>query len=231
MTAPVSKDSGEISQTDPTARRALQARRNRRLAFFAGSVALCMVGAAYAAVPLYQLFCQVTGYGGTTQQAEESPGAVSERKIVIRFNADVARDMPWQFAPASKPMEVRVGEQALAFYRAKNPTDEPVTGQATYNVTPQKAGIYFNKIDCFCFTRQTLAAGAAIDMPVSFFVDPAIEDDPNLDDITAITLSYTFFEVEADEAGNKAIAPAQPVRAAANLSDTTSVLSSTRGGS
>jgi cytochrome c oxidase assembly protein subunit 11 len=172
--------------------------RNRRLALISFSVAAGMVGASYAAVPLYEIFCQVTGYGGTTQVAEAAPGKVLDRKMTIRFNADVGQAMPWRFAPAQDSVDVSVGEQALAFYRAKNVSGRTITGTATFNVTPAKAGQYFNKVACFCFTEQVLKPGAEVDMPVTFFVDPEIANDPNLNEVTTITLSYTFFETEPD---------------------------------
>ena len=170
-------------------------RRNRLTALAAAGVVFAMVGAAYAAVPLYQIFCQVTGFGGTTQVAAEAPAAVGERVITVRFNADTARAMPWKFRPQQRAITLKVGEQALALYEASNPTDRRIVGTSTFNVTPAKAGAYFNKIECFCFTEQALTPGQSVDMPVSFFVDPAISDDPNLDDVKTITLSYTFFEV------------------------------------
>ena len=172
--------------------------RNRRLALIAFIGAAGMVGASYAAVPLYEIFCKVTGYGGTTQTAEVAPDKILDRKMTIRFNADVDRKLSWKFAAVQDRVEVRVGENALAFYRASNTSDHAVVGTATFNVTPLKAGQYFNKIECFCFTEQRLEAGGEVDMPVSFFVDPAIADDPNLNDVTEITLSYTFFQTEAD---------------------------------
>ena len=172
--------------------------RNLRLALVSFSVAAGMVGAAYAAVPLYEVFCQVTGYGGTTQTAEAAPAVTLDRKITVRFNADVGKALPWRFAPAQDRVELKIGEQVLAFYRAKNLSGRTITGTAAFNVTPAKAGQYFNKIACFCFTEQELKAGAEVDMPVTFFIDPAIADDPNLNEVTTITLSYTFFETEPD---------------------------------
>ena len=174
------------------------AARNRRIAVTAFCFAALMVGAAFAAVPLYRIFCQVTGYGGTPQVAESAPATVLQRRMTVRFNADTGPALPWEFAPQRRTISIRVGEQALAFYRARNLSDRAVTGTATFNVTPLKAGQYFSKIDCFCFTEQTLAPGASADMPVTFFVDPAIAEDPNLDDVTTITLSYTFFETERE---------------------------------
>ena len=159
----------------------------------AAGVIAGMLGLTAAAVPLYNLFCRVTGYGGTTQRAEQAPDQMLERTIKIRFNADVAQGMPWAFAPAQREVEVHLGEQTLAFYRARNDGKRPITGTATFNVTPAKAGVYFSKIDCFCFSEQVLEAGQSVDMPVSFFVDPAILEDPGARDLRSITLSYTFF--------------------------------------
>ena len=158
-----------------------------------------MVGLSYAAVPLYDLFCRVTGYGGTTQVAEEAPEQVLDREIRIRFMAETDRRLPWDFAPEEREVTIRVGEAGLAFYTAENLSDEAITGMAGYNVLPPKAGVYFNKIQCFCFDEQTLAAGQSVDMPVYFFVDPAIDDDPNLDEVRTITLSYTFFRSGNDQ--------------------------------
>lgn len=174
-------------------------RGNRRTAAALFAVAFGMVGLAYASVPLYRLFCQVTGYGGTTQTAERAPEAASDRTVTVFFDANTARDLAWEFAPSQRSVNVRVGEESLAFYRARNTADRPVTGQATFNVTPAKAGLYFVKVECFCFSEQTLAPGQSADMPVTFFVDPAIAEDPNLDDVEEITLSYTFFARDAEE--------------------------------
>lgn len=166
----------------------------RRTAILLGLVVAGMVGVAFASVPLYRLFCEVTGYGGTTRVAAVAPGAVGSRTMTIQFNADTGQGMAWRFKPVAHKTTVKVGEQSLAFYTATNPTDRPITGTATYNVTPDKAGIYFNKIECFCFTEQTLAPGESAEFPVSFFVDPAIVEDRSLDNVNTITLSYTFFE-------------------------------------
>ena len=175
---------------------------NRRLGIALILVPMAMVGAAYASVPLYQLFCQVTGFGGTTQVADAAPEAVGERVFTIRFNADVDPNLPWDFQPVQRAMTVRVGESGLAHFEARNRSARPTAGTATFNVTPLKAGQYFNKVQCFCFTEQRLSPGARADMPVSFFVDPRIDDDPNLDEVKTITLSYTFFpdqEAEAEQ--------------------------------
>ncbi len=179
--------------------------RNRRMLVGLFGLVFGMVGLSFAAVPLYDLFCRVTGYGGTTQVAEETPDRVLDREIRIRFMADTNRDLPWDFAPEEREVTMQVGEAGLAFYTAENLSDVPVTGMAAYNVLPPKAGIYFNKIQCFCFDEQTLAPGQSVSMPVYFFVDPAIDDDPNLDEVRTITLSYTFFRSGSDESEAEAV--------------------------
>ena len=151
---------------------------------------------SYASVPLYKLFCQVTGYGGTTQQVTSPSSQILERKIKIRFDANTKPTLDWDFQPAQTSIDISVGQNALAFYKAENTGKDPIVGTATFNVTPEKAGVYFNKIDCFCFVEQLLAPQEAVEMPVSFFIDPDIANDPNLDDVTTITLSYTFFPSE-----------------------------------
>lgn len=184
-----------------------KSRRSRRTVLFCLATVAGMGALSYASVPLYDLFCRVTGYGGTTQVAESSEGIETlDRQITIRFNADVARDMPWRFRPQQRAVTVQVGEERLAFYSAYNPTDHPVAGTATYNVSPAKAGVYFHKIDCFCFTEQVLEGGRSVQMPVSFFVDPSIADDRGMDDVNEITLSYTFFLDEAATAEQTAAA-------------------------
>ncbi|MDT8343618.1 MAG: cytochrome c oxidase assembly protein [Thermohalobaculum sp.] len=159
-----------------------------------------MVGLAYAAVPFYDWFCRVTGFGGTTQVADAAPAVeVLDRTVTVRFDGSLNRGMPWEFRPATPPTELRIGETGLAFYEAHNPTDRTITGTATFNVTPFAAGAYFTKIDCFCFTEQTLAPGERVMMPVTFYVDPGIVTDPETDRVHTITLSYTFYETEADK--------------------------------
>ena len=173
-----------------------QARLKQRHGIVATSCAafvVGMVGLAYAAVPLYQLFCQVTGYGGTTQVAQASSTKVLEREITIRFDANTSRDLGWRFKPVQKQVTLKVGENGLAFFEATNLTSKKLAGTATFNVTPQIAGGYFVKTDCFCFTKQVLKPGERTDMPVSFFIDPAIIDAPDLKHVNTITLSYTFF--------------------------------------
>ncbi len=179
---------------------ALDSRRNLlRTGLVAAAAALAMVGVAYAAVPLYQIFCQVTGFGGTTMRSAAAPAAdrvraLNGRTIKVRFDGNV-RDLAWKFGPAAQQVEIRIGEQNMAFYRASNTGGTASTGAATFNVSPASAGKYFAKIQCFCFNEQTLAAGQTVEMPVVFYVDPAILDDPDARDIDEITLSYTFFPV------------------------------------
>lgn len=164
------------------------------------ALVLGMVGMSFAAVPLYRLFCQVTGYGGTTQVATAAPEQ-AERRITIRFDANVAANMAWAFS-APKPVELALGETGMVTYAGRNPNSRPILGTATYNVVPAQAGSYFNKIECFCFTEQLLMPGEVKEFAVTFFVDPAIEDDPDLRWVTTITLSYTFFDKGADSLEN-----------------------------
>jgi cytochrome c oxidase assembly protein subunit 11 len=182
----------------------------RRTAVALTGVIVGMLALTAASVPLYRLFCQATGYGGTTQRAEAAPTEELEQTIKVRFNADIDPSLPWTFAPEQRQIEVRVGEQALAYYRASNRSDRPIVGQATYNVTPFKAGPYFDKIACFCFEEQILQPGEEVDMPVSFYVDPAILSDPNTRDVHTITLSYTFFLLEDETEALKVDREARP---------------------
>jgi cytochrome c oxidase assembly protein subunit 11 len=171
------------------------AQRNGRTAALAGLVVVFMVGLAFASVPLYRLFCQATGFAGTTQRAAAAPGAVGAT-MSIRFDANTAPSMPWRFKPERTTETVRIGERQIAFFDAKNLSDRTVTGSATFNVTPSEAGQYFTKIQCFCFTEQTLKPGEGVRMPVVFFVDPKILDDPDGREVSEITLSYTFYPVD-----------------------------------
>jgi cytochrome c oxidase assembly protein subunit 11 len=155
-----------------------------------------MVGAAYASVPLYRLFCQATGFGGTTQVGSVAPDKVLDRTILVRFDANVAPGLNWDFQPAQRQMEVKVGQTNLAFFRARNRSDGGQWGSATYNVTPEVTGGYFVKMHCFCFEKQHLNAGEELDMPVQFFVDPSMVEDKTLDGVNTITLSYTFYAAE-----------------------------------
>lgn len=167
--------------------------RNRRVAAVAVGVVLGMLGLTAAAVPLYDLFCRVTGYGGTTRVADAAGTPVGDVLIEVAFNADVDPELPWSFRPLQRSMKVRLGENHLAFYEAVNHADAPVVGRAVYNVTPFKVGYYFAKIACFCFDEQVLEPGERVEMPVSFFVDPSMLDDAEAREVRQITLSYTFF--------------------------------------
>jgi len=156
-----------------------------------------MTGLAFAAVPLYDMFCKVTGYGGTTQQASAASTRVLDRTIQIRFDSNVASDVPFEFTPAQTET-IRIGETGLAFYRVRNTSDQPVTAIASYNVAPHIAGQYFQKLECFCFQEQTLAPGAELELPVVFFVDPEIASNPDTAEVSTVTLSYTFFRSAAE---------------------------------
>lgn len=179
------------------------ATRNGRTGAMAGLLALSMVGMGFAAVPLYRIFCQVTGFGGTTMRVSESalPAKPIGKLISIRFDSNVAQGMPWHFAPEKLTDTAAIGARKIAIYTAKNLSGAPITGTASFNVTPTQAGKYFNKIQCFCFTEQTLKPGQEIRMPVTYFVDPKIVDDPDTKNISEITLSYTFYPVDQSETG------------------------------
>ncbi len=163
------------------------------------SVVVFMGAMAWASVPLYDLFCRVTGYGGATGVAEQGSDEVLDRMMTVRFDGSLSRDMPWEFKPVQREMEIRIGETGLAFYEAYNPTDRVIAGSASYNVAPFDAGGYFTKIDCFCFTEQVLQPGERVEMPVTFYVDPAIVDDRDAKFVNHITLSYTFYETDLPE--------------------------------
>jgi cytochrome c oxidase assembly protein subunit 11 len=174
-------------------------RRNARTAGRLAIVVLAMVGLSFASVPLYRLFCGATGYAGTTQRATGAPEqSANNAAITVRFNAETATELGWEFRPLQEQVTVHPGEERVIAYHAVNRTSQPVTGTATFNVTPFKAGIYFNKIQCFCFTKQHLAPGESADLSVSFFVDPDILTDPNTRDVDTITLSYTMFRAKDD---------------------------------
>ena len=193
------------------------ARRNagsRRLAWALAAFSCAMIGLAFASAPLYRLFCQVTGYGGATRVAEAAPeaapGAGGEgREITVRFNADISPALPWRFEPAQRAVAARTGESVLAFYRAVN-EGGPGVGTATFNVAPHAAGPYFSKVECFCFEEQYLAPGESADFAVSFFIDPAIADDPDTADIGTVTLSYTMFDAGEEALARYASAAVQP---------------------
>ncbi|MCG8509309.1 MAG: cytochrome c oxidase assembly protein [Rhodospirillales bacterium] len=175
-----------------------QRRRVVTTAVASFAVVAGMIGLAYASVPLYRLFCQVTGFGGTPQIATDETrlpesGPATDRTLTVRFDSTINSALPWRFKPVQRKMTVKAGESMLAFYEAENLSDKAHSGTATFNVTPHKAAPYFVKVDCFCFTEQRLAPGQAVDMPVSFYIDPEILTDENTADVSTITLSYTFF--------------------------------------
>lgn len=189
----------------PARMQAPRKQANARTAFLALGLALGMLALGFAAVPLYRLFCQVTGFGGTTQvsTAEAAAAAMASSTgappISIRFDASTARDMPWTFRPEQTTDTVRIGERNIAFYTARNDSEVPIVGTATFNVEPEQAGPYFSKIQCFCFTEQVLQPGQEMRMPVQYYVDPAALDDPNMKGVEQITLSYTFHRSMADD--------------------------------
>ncbi len=198
-----------MASAPPVTHDAVTARRNLRVGMMAFAGALAMLGLGYASVPLYRLFCQVTGFGGTTMiaseaQAAQAAASATGQKISIRFDASTANDMPWAFHPSQATDTNTIGERDIATYVARNASNVPVTGMATFNVEPEQAGKYFNKIQCFCFTEQTLAPGQEVTMPVLYYVDPAMLQDPNMKGVEQITLSYTFHRAS----GPKAAAPA-----------------------
>ncbi len=168
----------------------------KRTAVYLVGLVVFMTAAAYAAVPLYRMFCQITGFDGTPGVAEKAPGAVGTKTFTVAFNADVSPALPWAFKPEQHSLQAKAGDRFLAFYDAENLGNQAVTGTATFNVLPLKVAKYFKKIECFCFTRQTLQPGQKMKMPVSFFIDPAILDDPYVQEVTKIELSYTFFEAK-----------------------------------
>ncbi len=172
-------------------------RKNARTGLAVFSVILVMIGLSFAAVPLYSLFCKVTGFDGTTRTATTLPDNILDRTVTIRFNADTGHGMMWDFRPELLETTVRLGEKGLAAFHAKNRLATPSAGTALYNVTPLKAGKYFHKIQCFCFDEQILQPGQDVSMPVMFFVDPSMNDDPDMEDVTSITLSYTFYPAES----------------------------------
>ena len=172
--------------------------KNRNLGIYMASIAVATLGVSYASVPLYKMFCQATGFGGTTvettmEKANAMKPVLGARKLIISFSGQTSSSLPWKFRPQQKEIKVVPGETALAFFTASNPTEKPITGVATYNVTPMKAGNYFHKIQCFCFDEQRLRPHEQVDMPVFFYIDPEFLNDPSMTDVTNICLSYTFF--------------------------------------
>jgi cytochrome c oxidase assembly protein subunit 11 len=206
-------------RSEPASTERKKQRRNRVIAaacvaFFAG-----MIGMAYAAVPLYAMFCRITGYGGTTQRVEQYSDRVLGREITVRFDANVSGGLPWDFQPMQRDVTMKIGETTQAAYKARNMFDTPTNGRASFNVTPEMAGAYFNKVECFCFTDTELKPGETLDMPVVFYVDPDIVDVPELKDLKTITLSYTFFPIEGEK----------PVAVAPKAEDGKATVNSTGG--
>lgn len=191
--------------------------RNRRVGLYAALFALAMLGVGYAAVPLYRLFCQATGFNGTPKRITEAEAAALKptgKTISIRFDANTDRGMPWMFRPGQTTQTVPVGERRMAIFEARNDSDRPITGKASYNIEPEQAAAYFTKVQCFCFTEQTLAPHQQVSMPVIFYVDPKIANDPDASDVGQITLSYTFHEVSgSDVAAAEALQPRPAAKA------------------
>jgi cytochrome c oxidase assembly protein subunit 11 len=184
-----------------------RSRRNGATVLVLGAVVLGMIGLSFASVPLYRVFCAATGFGGTTQRVTAGADRVADGLITVRFDTEISSDLDWEFRPMTREVRLHPGEQQQVFFRARNLTDKPVTSRAVYNVTPTKAGIYFDKLQCFCFNEQTLKAGESKDMGVVFFVDPDILTDPGTRDVRTITLSYTMFKAASDEAPAAAATP------------------------
>ena len=188
-------------------------RRNATTVLLLGAVVLGMVGLSFASVPLYRLFCQATGFGGTTQRAEAAPAEISNAVVTVRFDAETAPDLGWEFRPLQTEVQVHPGEQREVFFRAVNRGAEASTGSATFNVTPTKTGIYFDKLQCFCFTEQRLGPGESKDMGVVFFVDPDLLQDPGTREVRSITLSYTMYRARGKDAPSAAAAPSATAKA------------------
>ncbi len=188
------------------------AERNTRTAAMMALLVAAMVGLAFASVPLYRIFCQVTGFGGTTQMAvgSEAPGPVG-RLISVRFDANTSPALPWRLEPVDTHRQVAIGARNIANYTARNLSDRPVTGTATFNVTPSQAGQYFSKIQCFCFTEQTLQPGETLESAVVFYVDPRLVEDADVKDLTSITLSYTYFPSKGGKPVAEATSSTKPI--------------------
>ena len=178
--------------------------KNRKTLLFVLGIVAMMIGVAFASVPLYNLFCKVTGFGGTTQISAAAPAKdkILDREITIHFNGSTNRNLNWQFEPEIRKINLRIGEQGLINFKGKNITARPSTGTAVYNVTPLKAGKYFHKTQCFCFDAQKLEPGQEMNFPVVFYVDPSIAQDRNMDDLKTISLSYSFFKSDSQELEN-----------------------------
>lgn len=206
----------ESIPTTPVTTRKARTSRDVKVASACGFFVALMVGAAYAAVPFYNWFCRVTGFNGTTQVAVSAPSATLERRIAVRFDSNVSGGLPWKFEAEKTEIEVRIGEVVTAFYTVTNQSARATTGVAAYNVAPLTAGLYFQKINCFCFNEQKLGPGEKREMPVVFYVDPALVADKDHDTLNTITLSYTFYPVK-DEPKPKPVAASQPEKPKGNL--------------
>ncbi len=174
--------------------------RNARMAWTLAAAVGGMLALAYAASPLYEAFCKATGFAGTPVVAQESDRPILKRTVAVRFDSNTDPNLPWRFEPVQRQVKIRLGEEKLVFFRATNVSQRPIVGTATYNVTPERVGAWFNKLQCFCFTEQMLKPGQSVDMPVLFFVDPEMDKDRRFDDINTITLSYTFYEAKTERA-------------------------------
>lgn len=191
-------------------------RKNARMGLYVLGGVVFMIGLSFASVPLYDALCRVTGWGGTTQVSESLPteDQILDRQVTVRFDANVARDLPWAFEAESDAVTLQIGSRGFANFVSENLASKPVAGTALFNVTPLKVGKYFHKVQCFCFDEQILQPAQRVDMPVMFYVDPAIADDPNLDDVQVITLSYSFFKTESEalERAYEAFYSDQPIQ-------------------
>lgn len=174
--------------------------KNARLAWTLAAAVGGMLALAYAASPLYDMFCRATGFGGTPQVAQEGERPVLSRTVIVRFDSNVDANLPWRFTPLEREVKVKLGEERLVHYRVTNVSQRPIVGTSTYNVTPETSGPWFNKLQCFCFTEQLLLPGQSMDMPVVFFVDPEMDKDRRYDNVRTVTLSYTFFEAKTERA-------------------------------
>lgn len=174
-------------------------KKNARMGRIVLLIVLAMIGLSFAFIPLYNAFCRITGFDGTTIQSEQVPpeSEIIDREVTIKFNADIHKNLKWAFKPEMREIKVKMGQRGVTVYSAENLTSAPLTGTALYNVTPLKAGKYFHKVQCFCFDEQTLSAREHVSMPVLFYIDPAMNDDPDMDDVKAITLSYNFYKIES----------------------------------
>lgn len=208
-----------MSPNAPSDRGSPTARRNRRVALICAAAFFGMIGVAYASVPLYRAFCQLTGFDGTVRKASAAPDRVLDRTLTIRFDANT-RDLPWEFTAEQTEQTARIGETKVAFFKVTNLSDHAVTGRAVFNVVPEQAGAYFQKLDCFCFTDQTIQAGQTVDMPVLYFVDPKYAEDFETKGKSEITLSYTFFPA-VDGAAPAEVTTAAHVRAVSGLGGST----------